>query len=84
VLLIGNATILCWGDNSHGQLGTGDTRPILTETAVLELGSGMLIYIYIRTVTISSMIILVHDTLPEINPHIEMNMINHRRRALSQ
>ena len=27
---IANAVILCWGDNTYGQLGTGDTAPSVT------------------------------------------------------
>ena len=40
-LLMGGGAV-CWGDNEHGQLGTGDTTNKLTPTAVagLETGEG--------------------------------------------
>ena len=38
--LLNGGAVECWGLNSNGQLGTGDSTNRLTPTAVVGLGSG--------------------------------------------
>ena len=39
-ILLTNGSLLCWGNNGYGQLGTGDTTNRIYPTAVFGLGPG--------------------------------------------
>ena len=38
--ILDDDSVTCWGDNSHGQLGTGDTFSHTTPVSTLSLGAG--------------------------------------------